>query len=214
MNYSIQACGVGKRFRDIWVLKYINVSFEYGKIYGLIGRNGSGKTMLLRIISGLASPSEGIVKVEGKVLGIDCETPDSIGAIIETPGFLPNETGLANLVYLACLRSRIGKDRCEEAMTLCGLDPASKKKVGKYSLGMRQRLGIAQAIMENPDILILDEPMNGLDNEGVRDIKKLLNNVRDLGNTIIIASHHMDDISELCDEVYYMDGGKLNKRAI
>lgn len=202
---------VSKRFKSLLALNDVSVSFETGKIYGLIGRNGSGKTMLMRIICGLAAPTEGTVIVNGKKLGIDIDVPESIGAIIESPGFLPNKTGYENLKYLASLREKPDREKIEKTIQKCGLDPHSKKIVGKYSLGMKQRLGIAQAIMDDPDILILDEPMNGLDNQGVEDVKKLLKEMRSAGKTIVIASHHMEDIAELCDTVYTMENGCLRE---
>ncbi|MCR5061378.1 MAG: ATP-binding cassette domain-containing protein [Saccharofermentans sp.] len=206
---TIQICGAGKRIKDAWIFKDISVICEAGKIYGLIGRNGAGKTMLLRCICGLSSLSEGEIIVQGKRVGIDVEIPDSVGVIIEVPGFLPNLSGYGNLKYLADLTGRVKKERIEETIELVGLNPKDKKKVGKYSLGMRQRLGIAQALMEDPDILLLDEPMNGLDNNGVSDVKRILKDLKSRGKTIILASHHMEDIDELCDKVYRMDQGHL-----
>ena len=143
----------------------------------------------------------------------DTDFADNIGIIIETPGFLSSYTGFKNLEYLASIKNVIGKKEIQESMERVGLDPNSKKKVGKYSLGMRQRLGIAQAIMENPDILILDEPMNGLDNQGVEEVRGILLNLRDEGKAIILASHNKEDIEVLCDEVYEMDHGKLTASA-
>lgn len=201
---------LGKQIKDNWVLRNITVSFENGRIYGLIGRNGSGKTMLMRTICGLATYTEGEILINGSQVGIHMNIPDSIGAIIEVPGFLDNKSGMENLKYLASLSGKATERDIQEAMKKCGLDPLNRKKVHKYSLGMRQRLGIAQAIMENPDILLLDEPMNGLDNQGVCDIKVLLKQLRLDGKLIIIASHHMEDIEELCDVIYMLDGGRLS----
>ena len=200
---------LGKQIKDIWVLRDITVSFESGRIYGLIGRNGSGKTMLMRTICGLATYTEGEILINGSKLGVHMSIPESIGAIIEVPGFWDNKTGMENLKYLASLSGKATESDIRKAMERCGLDPSNRKKVHKYSLGMRQRLGIAQAIMENPDILLLDEPMNGLDNQGVCDIKALLKELRLNGKIIIIASHHMEDIEELCDVIYMLDGGRL-----
>ena len=205
---------VSKIIKRSLILDDITVSFESGKIYGLIGRNGSGKTMLLRTICGLATPTYGTITVNGKIIGQDIEIPESIGVIIEVPGFLPDMTGFDNLCYLASLKNKIGESEVSASMILCGLNPASKKRVSKYSLGMRQRLGIAQAIMENPQILLLDEPMNGLDNEGVEDVKKLLKNLKQEGKLIILASHHLEDINELCDKVYRMEQGRLCEQSI
>lgn len=206
---SIEMNQVGKKFKDTWVLQDITLSFDSGKIYGLVGRNGSGKTMIMKLISGMTVPTTGTITVEGKRLGTDIDIPDSLGAIIEVPGFLGDMSGWLNLKYLASLRNTIDDDAIRQAMELVGLDPNDKKRVGKYSLGMRQRLGIAQAIMEKPHILLLDEPMNGLDNQGVEDVRQLLRQFREQGMTIILASHHREDIDALCDEVYMLSEGKL-----
>ena len=208
---AIEIVSAGKRYKDIWIFRNVSVSFSAGKIYGLIGRNGSGKTMLLKSICGLVRINEGTINVDGKELGSEIDVPESVGAIIGVPGFLPNLGGFANLKYLAKLKNIITDQAIRETLTLVGLDPNSRKHVGKYSLGMRQRLGIAQAIMEDPKILLLDEPMNGLDQQGVDDMKALLNRLRTQGKTIILASHHSEDIYELCDVVYRMDGGKISK---
>lgn len=207
---TIEIKGVNKHFKDNHVLRDITVSFEGGKIYGLVGRNGTGKTVLMKLICGLAGPTEGEIWVEGRDIAADSSIPGSIGAIIEVPGFLPDISGFSNLKYLARLRNRIGNREIAEAMTALGLDPRNKKRVGKYSLGMRQRLGIAQAIMENPNILLLDEPMNGLDSRGVEDVKRLLLELREQGKTIILASHHMEDINELCDCAFRIENGRLS----
>lgn len=206
---AIKINSVSKRFKGNCILQDITVSFEKGKIYGLIGRNGAGKTVLLKLICGLGTPSEGEVWVDGNNIANGSCVPDNIGAIIEVPGFLPDISGFANLKYLAGLRNKIGDMEIISAMATVGLDAKDRKRVGKYSLGMRQRLGIAQAVMEDPDILLLDEPMNGLDNQGVEDVKTLLKELRLKGKTIILASHHMEDITELCDNIYKMDGGHL-----
>lgn len=144
-----------------------------------------------------------------KRIGKDVDFPDNIGFIIETPGFLPHESGLSNLKHLASIQRKIGLQEIRESMELVGLDPDLKKAVGKYSMGMRQRLGIAQAIMEKPKLLILDEPMNGLDNQGVEHIRSVLLSLKEQGVTIVLASHFKEDISYLCDEVYQMDAGNL-----
>ena len=149
------------------ILRNIEISFDAGKIHGLIGRNGSGKTMLMKCICGFVRPTAGTVTVAGKQIGRDCDFPDSMGIIIETPGFIPYYSGYRNLRLLAGLNRKIGREEIRKTMQTVGLDPDLKRHVRKYSLGMRQRLGLAQAIMENPDLLILDEPMNGLDKEGV-----------------------------------------------
>ena len=198
-----------KRFRDQVVLKNVSISFEKGQIHGIVGRNGSGKTVLFKCICGLMHPEEGVILVNGKRVGRDVDMPEDIGAIIEAPGFLPNYSGYKNLRFLANIRRKIGKEEILNVLKTVGLDPESRKHVGKYSLGMRQRLGIAQAIMEDPEILILDEPMNGLDNAGVQDIRALLLELKAQGKTILLASHNHEDIAALCDTVHEMDGGVL-----
>lgn len=205
----IELNNIGKCFKDSWALKNITLAFDAGKIYGLVGRNGSGKTVMMKIIAGMIVPTEGTVIVEGKRIGTDVEMPESVGAIIEVPGFLPDVSAFRNLKYLAGLRGLINDDTIYKTIKEVGLDPTNKKRVGKYSLGMRQRLGIAQAIMEDPRILLLDEPMNGLDNQGVREIRQLLKRKKEDGKTIILSSHHREDIDELCDCVYALEGGRL-----
>ena len=209
METCIEVQNVVKRFRDQVVLKNVSISFEKGQIHGIVGRNGSGKTVLFKCICGLMHPEEGVIFVNGKRVGRDVDMPEDIGAIIEAPGFLPNYGGYKNLRFLANIRRKIGKEEILNVLKTVGLDPESRKHVGKYSLGMRQRLGIAQAIMEDPEILILDEPMNGLDNAGVQDIRALLLELKAQGKTILLASHNHEDIAALCDTVHEMDGGVL-----
>ena len=209
MENCIEVQNVVKRFRDQVVLKNVSISFEKGRIHGIVGRNGSGKTVLFKCICGLMHPEEGMILVNGKRVGRDVDMPEDIGAIIEAPGFLPNYSGYKNLRFLANIRRKIGKEEILNVLKTVGLDPESRKHVGKYSLGMRQRLGIAQAIMEDPEILILDEPMNGLDNAGVQDIRALLLELKAQGKTILLASHNHEDIAALCDTVHEMDGGVL-----
>lgn len=209
METCIEVQNVVKRFRDQVVLKNVSISFEKGQIHGIVGRNGSGKTVLFKCICGLMHLEEGVIFVNGKRVGRDVDMPEDIGAIIEAPGFLPNYSGYKNLRFLANIRRKIGKEEILNVLKTVGLDPESRKHVGKYSLGMRQRLGIAQAIMEDPEILILDEPMNGLDNAGVQDIRALLLELKAQGKTILLASHNHEDIAALCDTVHEMDGGVL-----
>ncbi len=193
------------------ILQGVTVSFEEGKIHGLIGRNGSGKTMLMKCICGFVHPTAGTVVVQNQQVGKDIDFPDDMGIIIETPGFIPQYSGLRNLKLLAALNRKIGTEQIRAAMRSVGLDPDMKRKVRKYSLGMRQRLGLAQAIMENPSILILDEPFNGLDKEGVEDMRTYLLNLRKQGKTVLIASHSAEDISVLCDTVHEMDHGMITE---
>lgn len=198
-----------KSFGKVTVLNDVSIHFERGKIYGIVGRNGSGKTILMKCICGFLNPTDGTVTVSGKIVGKDVEIPEDLGVIIETPGFVTNYSGYKNLKLLASVRGRITNDDVVKAMKTVGLDPKSKKHVGKYSLGMRQRLGIAQAIMEKPEILILDEPMNGLDNDGVLHIRNVLLALKEQGITMILVSHNREDIDVLCDKVCYMDKGTL-----
>ncbi len=193
------------------ILHDISVHFERGKIHGLIGRNGSGKTMLMKCICGFIKPTSGEIFVDNKHIGKDRDFPDNTGIIIETPGFIPYYSGFKNLKLLADLRGKISKEDIKTVMERVGLDPDLKRRVGKYSLGMRQRLGLAQAIMENPDLLILDEPMNGLDKDGVKDMRQYLLDLKAQGKTILIASHSAEDIDVLCDTVCEMDKGVLTR---
>ena len=209
---TIKIENASKKIKDTVIYENIDMVCKSGSIVGLIGKNGAGKTMLLKSICGLTDYTGGEITVLGKKIGKDVEIPDSIGVIIEVPGFLPNLSGYKNLKYLADIKGKIGKDRIFEVIRQVGLDPESKKHVGKYSLGMKQRLGIAQALMEDPEILLLDEPMNGLDNKGVADVKEILKDLRKKNKTIILASHHMEDIDELCDKVVVMDSGKIIDR--
>lgn len=193
------------------ILKNITVSFDEGKIHGLIGRNGSGKTMLMKCICGFIKPTGGEITVDGKRVGKDVDFPKNMGIIIDTPGFIPYYSGYKNLKLLAGLNNKISKQEIKKSMEQVGLDPDLKRHVKKYSLGMRQRLGLAQAIMENPKILILDEPFNGLDKDGVADMRKYLLELKERGKTILIASHSSEDIEILCDTVCEMDKGVLTK---
>ncbi|MBD5560207.1 MAG: ATP-binding cassette domain-containing protein [Clostridia bacterium] len=202
---------VSKWFGREQVLKEITHDFEAGRIHGLVGNNGSGKTVLFKCICGFLRPTEGMILVDYEQVGRDVDFPDNIGLIIETPGFLPNFSGLRNLELLAALRGRIGRSEVRSTMERVGLDPDLKRHVSKYSLGMRQRLGIAQAIMEDPALLILDEPFNGLDHSGVLEIRNLLKELKAGGTTILLASHNARDIEELCDTVCEMDAGILSE---
>lgn len=200
-----------KRFGEDTVLHDICVTMEQGKVYGISGNNGSGKTVLMKCICGFLPVSKGKIRVAGKTIGIEIDFPQSIGVIIETPGFLTNLSGFRNLEILADLRGKITKNQIQNAIRKAGLDPTLKKAVAKYSLGMRQRLGIAQAIMEDPELLILDEPFNGLDKYGVQDIRELILGLKGHGKTIILASHNSEDIRLLCDTVFQMDGGRIQE---
>ncbi len=209
MGTIIEVNQAVKRYRETTALDGVTLSFEKNKIHGIIGRNGSGKTVLFKCITGLTHLSSGSIKVMDKVIGKDVQIPKNIGAIIETPGFINEFSGIKNLLFLASINRKIKKEQVEEAMRFVGLDPKSKKRVSKYSLGMRQRLGIAQAVMENPEILILDEPTNGLDKKGVEEFREYMLKLKGEGKTILIASHNAEDIRYLCDTVCELDQGKL-----
>ena len=208
MSY-IEVSGVSKKYKDRMLVDDVSFTVEKGEILGIVGLNGSGKTVLLKCICGLMDYSGGTITVNGKVIGKDCEYPANMGVIIETPGFLPYHSGYKNLEYLASLRKKISKQDIKDVLVKVGLAGEEKKLVAKYSLGMRQRLGIAQAIMENPELLILDEPMNGLDKDGIAEVRKLLLEMKAEGKTMIITSHNEEDIKVLCDKVVEMDKGKL-----
>ncbi len=196
---------VYKSFGKEKVLEDVNLTIEKGKIFGVVGNNGSGKTVLMKCICGFLQADSGKITINEKVIGKDCDFPESLGMIIETPGFLPNISGYKNLKILAGLKAAIGKKEILDSLERVGLDPYMKKHVAKYSLGMRQRLGIAQAIMEDPDVLILDEPFNGLDKTGVKHMRELLKELKNQGKSILLASHNAQDIEELCDDVHEME---------
>lgn len=198
---GIEVKNVYKSFGKEQVLKNISLSIPPGSIYGVVGNNGSGKTVLMKCICGFMKCDRGTIWVNGKQIGKEVDFPDHLGVIIETPGFIPNLSGYKNLKILASLKGRIGKKEIRETLHKVRLDPDMKKPVVKYSLGMRQRLGIAQAIMENPKVLVLDEPFNGLDRHGVVEMRMLLKELKAEGKAILLASHNAQDIEELCDHV-------------
>ena len=209
MTNAIELVDLCKTFGQDEVLKHVTRNFEAGKIHGVVGNNGSGKTVMFKCICGFLQPTAGKVFVQGKQIGKDADFPEDLGLIIETPGFLPQLSGLRNLEILASLKRKIGLKEVAAVIRRVGLDPLSTKPVGKYSLGMRQRLGIAQAIMEDPSLLILDEPMNGLDKNGVAEMRALFNSLATDGRTILLASHNIQDIDALCDTVCEMDAGVM-----
>ena len=198
---------VSKTIRNNEVLKDISLHFESGNIYGFVGRNGSGKTMLFRMIAGLIKPTRGSVSYNGKVLGSELDIIPRLGLVIENVGLYPEFTGLRNLKMLAMINSLIGEQEIREAITRVGLDPDDRRTVRKYSLGMKQRIVLAQAIMECPDVLILDEPTNALDEDGVEQIRNLIREEKERGALVLIASHNREDISSLCDVIYSMRAG-------
>lgn len=191
------------------ILSHISLELHNGKIYGLVGNNGCGKTMLMKCICGFVHPTEGKIEADGKVIGKDVDYLPDAGIILETPGFIGYYSGLQNLKVLAGINHKIGQEQIRDAMRRVGLDSDLKLAVKKYSLGMRQRLGLAQAIMENPSVLILDEPMNGLDRKGVEEVRRILLDLKALDKLLLIASHSAEDIKILCDKVFEMDSGKI-----
>ncbi|MCL1791357.1 MAG: ATP-binding cassette domain-containing protein [Peptococcaceae bacterium] len=202
MQSGIRVREATKEFKENVVFFNVTMAAEPGEITGIVGRNGSGKTVLFKCICGFMPLTTGRITVGGSEVGRDVDVPVSMGIIIEAPGFLPNYSGFRNLKFLAGIQRKIGDQQIQNTMDLVGLDWKSKKPVGKYSLGMRQRLGIAQAIMENPAFLVLDEPMNGLDHAGVEDMRRLFLRLKGAGKTILVASHDARDIDVLCDRVY------------
>lgn len=198
-----------KSFKSAEVLKNINLTLESGKVIGLKGKNGSGKTMLMRAISGLILPTSGKVYINDKELGRQISFPPSIGILIENPSFISNYTGFKNLKILASIQNRISDDEIRDAIRKVGPDPDDKRTFKKYSLGMKQRLGIAAAIMERPDIVILDEPINALDEAGAGLIKGLLDELKANGSLIIIACHDTEELNYLSDEIYEIYDGEI-----
>ena len=204
----IELKNVSKKNKGVLVLDNINLYMESGKIYGLKGRNGSGKTMLMRAVSGLIKVS-GDVIIDDKKLGKDISFPDSIGLLIENPAFISNYTGFENLKTLASIRSRIKDETIRDVMEEIGLNPDDKRVFKKYSLGMKQRLGIAAAVMENPDIIILDEPVNAIDEAGIVQVRDILHKHRERGALIIIACHDSEELNYLSDETIIIEDGKI-----
>ena len=196
--------------KDI-ILNDINLHLKENKIYGFVGRNGSGKSILFKGICGLLNISNGKIIIKGKEIGKDIDFYDNLGAVLDGAGFLPNLSSFDNLKLLASIRNKISDSDIKSALNKVGLDPNDKKKYKKYSLGMKQKLALAQAIMENPELLILDEPFNGLESYSVKDIREMLIYYKKEGKTILISSHIKEDIDILCDEVYELDRGNINK---
>jgi ABC-2 type transport system ATP-binding protein len=209
METVIEVKDVTKNVKGKNLIQNITFQVKKGSIIGIIGRNGSGKTVLMKCICGFMKPSSGKIIVNGKQVGENAKLASNMGILIENPGFLSNYSGYRNLKFLADIERKIGKKEIREYMKLVGLDPDNRKPVKHYSLGMRQRLAIAQSIMEEQDIVILDEPMNGLDNMGVNDMRQLFLKLKEQGKTILLTSHMKEDIDILCDEVYRMEAGNL-----
>lgn len=200
---------VSKTINKSIILNEINYHFKSGFIYGVKGSNGSGKTMLLKLISGLIRPTSGEIKINNKILYKDIDFPENIGVLIENPAFMPNLTGFKNLKCISIIKDKIKAEEINKIMLDIGLDPNDKRCFKKYSLGMKQKLGIACAFMENPDIIILDEPTNALDGESVIKLKELILKYKDNNRIILIAVHDNHEIETLCDKFIYLKDGNL-----
>ena len=205
----IKIRNVSKKYGEQTVLYDITLDIPSGSCTGFVGNNGSGKTVLFKCICGFVKPTKGYIEVREKRIGRDSDFIEDTGIIIENPGFLGNLTGYRNLELLSSINNKIDRTRILSMLEQVGLDDAMNKKVRNYSLGMRQRLGIAQAIMEKPSILILDEPFNGLDREGLTAMRELVRSMNEKGTTVLISSHNSSDIELLCDRVIELDGGKM-----
>lgn len=203
---------VEKQFHDKKVLQDISLECKKGEIVGIVGHNGCGKTVLFKCVCGLLRPTSGTIKLDDKVLGKDVDMLPSCGVIIEEPAFIGRYSAMKNLRLLYMINQKKNENKLREVLQEVGLDPDSRKRVSKYSLGMRQRLAIAQAIMEDPEVLVLDEPMNGLDHNGVAQMRKLFLKLKEEGKIILMASHNKEDIEVLCDVVVSMENGKVISR--
>lgn len=200
---------LSKTIKNSIILKNISLQLHSGRIYGLKGKNGSGKTMLMRAICGLISPTEGKIIINDEILGQDISFPRSVGALIENPSFLNNYTGYENLKLIASIKNIIDESMIKKTIQQVGLDPDDKRKYKKYSLGMKQRLGLACVLMEDPELLILDEPINALDESGVDIVRKILFERKSRGSLIIIACHDREELELLADEIFTMSDGKI-----
>lgn len=207
-NYIIKLENVSKKIKGATILDDVNLEFTGGKVYGLKGKNGSGKTMLMRAICGLIR-TEGTITINGKILGKDISFPESIGVLIENPAFISGYTGFKNLKVLASIQNKIGDDEIKKAIELVGLDPDDKRTYRKYSLGMKQKLGIAAAFMESPQIIILDEPINALDESGANQVHMILEEQKKNGAIIIIACHDKEELEMLSDEIIEINDGRI-----
>ena len=209
MSTVISLNQVNKRFSRRSILKDVSLEIEAGTTTGIVGANGSGKSVLFKIVCGFESPDSGQILVRGKPLGRDRDFPENVGVLINSPGFIGLYSGLQNLSYLAGIRGVIGEQEIRSAMQKVGLDPEDRTKAEHYSLGMKQKLGIAQAIMENQDILIFDEPFNALDYKTYNDVKEIIRILQAEGKTILMTSHNYEDLESLCNQIYVLDEGRL-----
>ncbi|MDD3239724.1 MAG: ATP-binding cassette domain-containing protein [Lachnospira sp.] len=205
----LEITNLNKEIGKTMILQNINMQMEQGEIYGLMGINGSGKTMIMRCMCGLVRPTNGSVKINGKELGKDIDFPQSLGALIENPGFIEHYSAIDNMKALASIRKKAGELEIKELLQRVGLDDKDKKKVKKYSLGMRQKLGIAMALLEDPDMIILDEPFNALDEKSVEIVKQIILDAKKRNKLIIISCHNKDDLNQLSDEIYKIENGHI-----
>lgn len=205
----LEVSNVDKVIGKTQVLHNINLEMERGKIYGFMGINGSGKTMIMRCICGLIRPTHGTIKIDGEELGKDIDFPSSLGALIENPGFIEHYSAMDNMRALASIKQKAGDLEIEELLSAVGLDYKEKKRVKKYSLGMRQKLGIAMAFLENPEIIILDEPFNALDEKSVEKVKILINDAKKRNRLIILSCHNKEELEQLSDEIYKIENGEI-----
>ncbi|KAB8137732.1 ABC transporter ATP-binding protein [Gracilibacillus oryzae] len=209
MNNIIEVNNVTKVFDKQVILKNVQLEVAKGKTIGIAGKNGSGKSVLFKIICGLTRADTGTVKIREEILGKHLDFPDNVGIFINAPGYIEIYNGFKNLKFLAAIKNKITDEQIKHTRSLVGLNPENKTKVKNYSLGMKQKLGLAQAIMENQDILILDEPFNGLDYKTYHDVKEVIHTLKEERKTILLTSHHYQDIEELCDEVYFISDGEF-----
>lgn len=208
---KLEIKNLSKKFKDVYVLKDINLTFESGKIYGFTGRNGSGKSVLLKIICGFYTPTSGEVLLDNYNYILNNDFPKSTRCLIEKPNFLPDLTGYENLKLLASIENKIGDKKIMDTIEKLNLKEEINKKYSKYSLGTKQKLGIAQVLMEDPKLIVLDEPLNGIENETAKEVRKILNEEKKKDKIIIVASHIKEDIDTLADVVYNIDNGIIEK---
>lgn len=206
---TIELRNVTKKFKDNIVIDRVSLKLTPGQVVGFRGINGSGKTMLMRLLIGFIYPTEGEVLVDGKVLGRDMDFPESVGLLIENPAFLDQYSGFENLKMLADIRQKTGAEEIRECMRKVGLNPDDKKKYKKYSLGMKQRLGIAAAVMEKPELVVLDEPANALDTSGIELLKQIVREEKERGALVVISCHDADILEELSDRIYVLENGRI-----
>lgn len=210
--FAVEVQGLYKQFGQQTVLQDVSFQLESGKIHGLVGDNGSGKSVLLKCLCGILPWERGVIRIQGKEMHPGKGTPPLLGLVIEHPGFIGSMSGWRNLKYLAGIRGIAGDAQIKASLEQVGLLHEAKKPVKKYSLGMRQKLAIAQALMEAPDIYLMDEPFNGLDKTSTAAIQKLFMELRAQGKTFLLVSHHPSDISSLCDDVYAMENGSISRK--